>query len=208
MLYIITNRKLCRKPLEQVIHEAVIAGAEAVILREKDLPPRKLYELAERIKPITQKNGVPLIINRSIEVALAVKAEGVHLGHDAIPIEIARGVIPHKMVVGASVHSVKEAEEAEAKGADYLLAGHVFKTSSKPGMGSRGVTFIKSIRDRVSIPVVAIGGIDEHTLDFLVKKGISDVAVMSAVMEAQNVFAKVKKISDRLKGKAWLKGGQ
>lgn len=203
MLYIVTNRKLCKKPLEQVIHEAVMAGAGAVILREKDLPPRKLYELAERIKPITLKNSVPLIINRSIEVALAVKAEGVHLGHDALPIEIARGLIPHEMVVGASVHSVKEAEEAEAKGADYLLAGHVFQTSSKPGMESRGVTFIESIRNRVSIPVVAIGGIDEHTLDFLVKKGIRDVAVMSAVMEAQGAFAKVKKISDRLKGKAW-----
>ncbi len=186
-LFVVTNRALTgKRPLTAVLEEAVQAGADAVILREKDLSPSELYSLACRVKDICLGAGVKLFINTSVEVALACGADGVHLGRGSLPPEAVRRLLPDK-TVGVSVHSLEEAVRAAANGADYVMAGHVFVTASKPGLPGRGLDFVRQLSSIISIPVIAIGGINRRNAGEVINAGAAGVAVMSLVMESGNV---------------------
>lgn len=188
-LYLVTDRQLAKKPIEHVVEEAIKGGVDCVQLREKNIDTRQFVEIAQTIKYITDRHNVPLIINDRIDVALAVKADGVHLGQDDMPLPIARTLVPHSMIIGISVSTVNEAIEAQRDGADYIGAGSVFPTSTKDDIsGIIGLEGLQEITKAVSIPVIAIGGIQIHNAQDVMEHGAGGIAVVSAIVCADNPF--------------------
>ncbi len=193
-IYIVTNRtQTGKRHLVSVLEEVIAVGVDAVILREKDLPPGELYKLARRIKELCSGTETKLLVHSNVEVALACKADGVHLGFGSIPLETARRMLPNK-IIGVSVHSPEEAWAAETGGADYVLAGHVFATGSKPEQPSRGIDFIKKVSSHASLPVIAIGGINCDNAGQVIRAGAAGVAVMSLVMQSDAILTVLDKL--------------
>ena len=128
----------------------------------------------------------PLIINDRVDVAMTLNAKGVHLAYHSIGITEAKGIMPPGMIAGASVHSLDEALYAEEAGADYLLFGHVYPSQSKPGLPPKGVDQLAEIVDRLTIPVIALGGIDLSRINEVLATGCAGIAMISAIFSAEN----------------------
>lgn len=162
--------------LVAAVVEAVAGGVDAVQLREKDLPPDELADLARRLRDITRGRAL-LVVNASLEVALGAGADGVHLPEDA-PFPVRR----EGLLVGRSVHSLDAARRAEAEGADYLIAGPVYETASHAGLEPAGLALIEEVSRSVRVPVLAIGGVTAERVDEVIAAGASGVVVISAVL--------------------------
>ncbi len=193
-LYIITDRtQTCGRPLEEVVEAAVQAGVRAFQLREKDLEARELTALAERLLHSVHIAGGLLLINDRIDVALAVGAAGAHLSQRGLPPAVARRLLGPGRLLGVSCHSLAEAEEAQAGGADFILLGPIFFTPSKASHGPPlGLELLRQVRPRIQLPIFAIGGINAANRGEAVTAGADGVAVISAVMAAPDVSAAVK----------------
>lgn len=182
-IYVITNRKLVEEgALTEIIESSVKGGATAIILREKDLEPCYLKELAIKVKEKLSNSNALFIINGNYEVAKAVGADGLNLSFNIFM----NFEEEFDGLVGVSVHSLEEAKLAEENGANYLIAGHIFETSCKEGLKGRGLDFLKKICMSVRIPVIAIGGISEHNINDTMKCGAYGAAVMSSVMKSED----------------------
>ncbi len=192
-LMLVTDRSLCALPagrqggadgLVAAVEAAVEGGADAVQLREKDLPPRDLLPLARRLREITRRRALPtgrqalLLVNGPLDIALAAGADGVHLPEDSPPVERPR----EGFLVGRSVHSLEAAVRAGAEDADYVIAGPVYETRSHPGRQPAGPALIESVAGSVSVPVLAIGGVTASRVGEVVRAGAAGVAVISAVL--------------------------
>ncbi|NMM62340.1 thiamine phosphate synthase [Clostridium sp. P21] len=184
-IYVVTNRKLIDKDsnLCKVIEKCALKGADGVILREKDLEYKDLKHLGESIKIITDKYKIPLIINGNINAVLDVNAYGFHTGFQNFKSIRGNENICENLVVGVSVHKVEEAVEAEKLGANYLIAGHIFETDCKLGLKGRGIEFLEEICEKVTIPVIAIGGIKENNIKKVLNTKVYGVAIMSSAMK-------------------------
>jgi thiamine-phosphate pyrophosphorylase len=194
-IYVVTNRRLIKEgALEDICKKSAEGGAAAIILREKDLETEELLELAYRVKN-KLKGRAPLIINGSYEVAEKVNADGLHLGFSAFMNFEAE----FSGCLGVSIHSLQEAIDAENKGADYLIAGHIFETSCKEGLAGRGLEFLREICNTVRIPVIAIGGISEENINSVMKCGAYGGAVMSSVMNSGDPKSYVEALIKRIK---------
>ncbi|NLG83206.1 MAG: thiamine phosphate synthase [Firmicutes bacterium] len=184
-LYVITDRGLAGgRPVGEVVRQALEGGAEVIQLREKTLPTGKMVELAAALKELTQAYGARVIVNDRLDVALAVDADGVHLGQEDMPARIARRLLGPEKLLGVSVSSVEEALRAVEDGADYVGAGAVFPTATKGEAGVIGIEGLRAIAAAVDLPVVAIGGIDRAKAAEVIAAGAAGVAVVSAVMAA------------------------
>ncbi len=180
----VTNRKLIeRGNLCEVIEKCAASGADGVILREKDLDYKDLKNLAQNVKIITDKYKIHLIVNGNLNVALDINASGFHTGFQSFKNgkEFRNNV--RSIAIGVSVHKVEEAIEAEKLGASYLMAGHVFETDCKLGLKGRGIEFIQEICERVNIPVIAIGGINENNIKKVLSTKVFGAAIMSSAMK-------------------------
>ena len=160
-LYVITDREVAGgRPLTEVVQAAVAGGATVVQLREKATSTREMIELGRALHAVTRSAGVPLIVNDRVDVALAIDAEGVHVGQEDMPAPLARRLIGPDRILGVSAGTVAEARQAEADGADYIGVGDVFGTPSKPDAGVPiGVEGLAEIAGSVPAPTVGIGGI-------------------------------------------------
>jgi thiamine-phosphate diphosphorylase len=187
-LHLISSRDICSLDrFPELAVSAVAVGVDAIHLRESDLDRDQKLNIACTLKRALAGSGASLIINRDAEVAAAIDAEGVQLPEaemNLVP-EIRSSLDPGKLV-GVSVHSVASAVAAEAAGADYVIAGHVFDTSSKPGVAGRGLQFIDEVSGAVEIPVIAIGGISPVNAGHVVRAGAWGVAVMSTILSADD----------------------
>ncbi len=155
-------------------------------LREKDLGGRDLFLLAEKLRRLCERYGAELFINDRIDVALGIDADGVHLGSASMPVAVVRALVGEKKLIGASTHSVKEAEEAEMAGADFLLFGPVYFTPSKAAYGKpQGLGALKEVVEKSSLPVYAIGGIKTDQISEVKATGIRGVALISAILSAE-----------------------
>lgn len=191
MIYLITNRKLIKNnDIYNVVKEAVNSGIDAVILREKDLEYNELYKMAVKLKDITDEKNIPLIINGNLDVAKDIKANGYHVGFETFKKE----KIDFDGLLGVSVHSVDEAILSEKLGADYIIAGHIFSTSCKPGLEPKGIDFIKNIRKEIKIPVIAIGGINKDNIKNIYLSGANGAAIMSGIMESDDILKTVQEL--------------
>ncbi|HEY7167549.1 MAG TPA: thiamine phosphate synthase [Candidatus Binatia bacterium] len=187
-LYLVTDRQQTSgRDLLWVVERALDGGVKAVQLREKDLEGRALYELAVRLRDLCTAHGALLFINDRIDIALAVSADGVQLGAASIPIPEARALLGPDKFIGASTHSLTEAEEAERNGADFILFGPIFFTPSKAAFGApQGLQPLKKILEKISLPVYPIGGIKSEMVGELRATGVRGVALISAVISAQD----------------------
>lgn len=187
-LYLVTDRDiLAGRNLESAVEEAIQGGVTLVQLREKDITSLEFYNMALRIKRITSQYNIPLIINDRLDIALAVDAEGVHLGQRDIPCVIARKIIGENKIVGVSASTLEEAKKAEKDGADYIGVGAVFPTSTKQDARDVSIDLLKEIKQSVAIPVVAIGGINEDNVSLLKDTNIDGIAVVSAILGKKDI---------------------
>ena len=186
-VYLVTDRR--NKTDEEflnIIEEAIKGGTTIVQLREKTASTKEFYDLALKVKEITSRYGVPLLINDRIDIALAVGSEGVHIGQDDMPADIAREIIGEDKILGVSASTVEEAKKAEIDSADYIGSGAVFPTSTKDDADSVSKEELKEIVDSIDIPVVAIGGITVENAHTLKGSGIAGFSVVSAIMSAED----------------------
>ena len=186
-VYLVTDRRnKTEEEFLNIIEEAIKGGTTVVQLREKTASTKEFYDLALRVKEITSRYGVPLLINDRIDIALAVDCEGVHIGQDDMPADIAREIIGDDKILGVSASTVEEAKKAEMDSADYIGSGAVFPTATKDDADSVSKEELKEIVDSIDIPVVAIGGITIENANTLKGSGIAGFSVVSAIMSAED----------------------
>lgn len=189
-LYLCTDRRLMTTDtLEEAVELAIQGGVTVVQLREKDCTSREFYEEAEKVKAITDAYEIPLLINDRLDIALAVGADGVHLGQTDIPVWAARDILGADKIVGATANTLEKAEEAWKSGADYLGVGDVFGTSTKADTIHVTLEELAAIKKQVEIPVVAIGGINAENISSLKATGVDGAAVISAILAKKDITA-------------------
>ncbi len=170
-----------------VAKEAIRGGATVVQIREKKADSRELLRLAYEIKKLTEQAQIPFIINDRLDVCLAVDADGVHLGQQDMPVEVARRLLGSQRIIGVSATNLREAIEAEQQGADYLGVGPIFLTPSKDDAAEpMGLDGLRAIRRNVRIPLVAIGGICKENIDQVLRAEADGIAVISAITGASD----------------------
>lgn len=200
ILYLVTDRNMLQgETLESAVEEAIIGGVNVVQLREKSLNTEDFIAAAQSLSKVTSKYNVPLIINDNIEVAVKSGAVGVHLGAGDTDIATARAALGSNMIIGASARTVDAAREAERNGADYLGVGAVFGTTTKSDARTINTDILKEIAASVSIPVIAIGGVNENNICELIGSGARGVAVVSAILCHSDKRSAAKLLSDKLK---------
>lgn len=198
-LYVITNQDISRgKNNLEVVKAAIAGGADIIQLREKQISTRRVVEMGQQIKKFTNSRDIPLIINDRVDIALAIDADGVHLGQDDLPISMARELIGEDKILGISTHSLKQAKEAEAKGADYIGVGPVFPTSTKPDYSPVGLELVEKVSQEIEIPFVAIGGIKLDNVRKVIKAGAKRIAVVSGVVAADDVRQAAKSYCQKI----------
>ena len=198
-LYLVTNRY--QDSLEsflEKIETACRSGVTIVQLREKNLTTNQYYQLAKEVKKVTDAYQVPLIIDDRLDVCLAVDAAGLHIGDDELPVSVARQVLGPDKILGVTAKTVKRALEAEEGGADYLGTGAIFPTTTKENAPITLISTLKTICQRVDIPVVAIGGLTSENIDQLIGTGIAGIAVVRDLMQAEDIEAKTKAFLTKL----------
>ncbi len=185
-VYVITDRKLAApRSVVEVVQAALRGGATVIQLREKEAPTREMVELGMALLRVTRPAGVPLIVNDRVDVALAIDADGVHVGQDDMPAALARKLIGPDKILGVSAETVEQALLAQRDGADYLGVGDVYGTPTKPDAGPPiGLEGLRRIVEAVDIPVVGIGGITPDNAAAVIEQGAVGVAVISAVFAA------------------------
>ena len=198
-LYLVTNRyqDSVESFLEKV-ETACRSGVTIVQLREKNLTTNQYYQLAKKVKEITDAYQVPLLIDDRLDVCLAVDAAGLHIGDDELPVSVARKVLGPEKILGVTAKTVKRALEAETWGADYLGTGAIFPTTTKENAPITLISTLKTICQTVAIPVVAIGGLTSENIDQLIGTGIAGVAVVRDLMQAEDIEAKTQAFLTKL----------
>ena len=189
--------------LVERVRGAVEAGVDMVQLREKELPGGELLSLAERLQSAIGGKAL-FVVNERVDVALARGADGVHLGERALPLQAARRVAGGALLIGRSVHSLESAMAADAEGADYLIAGTMFETASKPGKIPEGPELLRRIASVTYKPVLGIGGVDPANASQLIEAGAGGVAVMSGILAAPDPAKAVEALRDALRRPAAL----
>lgn len=185
-LYLVTDKSDDVEKFLNTIEEAIKGGVTVVQIREKTADTLDFYNLALKVKEITTKYNIPLIINDRVDIALAIDADGVHVGQSDMPCSITRKLIGENKILGVSAATVEEAEKAEKDGADYIGSGAVFPTQTKSDASSVSKKELKNIVDSIDIPVVAIGGITLDNASQLKDTGIAGLSVVSAIMSSEN----------------------
>lgn len=181
------------------IEEALKGGATLLQLREKEKITREYIELAEKVHKITKKHNVPLIIDDRIDVALAIDAEGVHVGQSDMPVQLARKLMGKEKIVGATAKTVPWAKDAYEQGADYLGVGAIYPTTTKVKTVLTSTDTLNDICKTVPIPVNAIGGLNKGNIDVLKGIPIAGICVVSAIMKAENPKQATTELKERAK---------
>lgn len=196
LLYLVTNSdSLARERFLEIVEEALQNGVTLLQLREKEKGGREFYEEALAVKALAGRYRVPLLIDDRVDVALAVGADGVHVGQGDLPVFVARKLLGPDKIVGATAKTVEQALEAQAQGADYLGTGAIFATQTKTAAPRTSVETLSAICRAVEIPVVAIGGLKQDNLRVLAGAPISGVAVVSAIMSSNAPGAAARELA-------------
>lgn len=198
--YLVTDTDMCpREKLIDVVGGAIRGGVTLIQLREKEISTREFYNEAVLLKELCKKNGVPLIINDRLDIALAVDADGIHVGQSDMPIEVIRRILGRDKIIGLSAGNVHDAEEAVKGGADYLGVGAVFRTATKKDANDVGIEMLEKVRAAVKIPIVGIGGINSNNIEKLYGTGIDGVAVVSCIMASDDPYNAAKQLAEKVK---------
>jgi thiamine-phosphate pyrophosphorylase len=170
------------------VESAVEAGAQYIQLREKDISTKELLGMAVWMRELTNEHGAKLFINDRVDIALSVKAVGVHLGQNSMPAHAVRKISGYNLIIGVSAHSIHEATDAEKAGANFITLGPIYKTPSKLRYGDPiGIDILREAKANVSIPVFAIGGIKPDRVKEVIAAGADGVAIISAIFSTKNI---------------------
>jgi thiamine-phosphate pyrophosphorylase len=201
-LYLVTDPVLCGpRGVAETCRLALEAGVTAVQLRDKTASTRELLHDAGRLSELCAEAGALFIVNDRVDVAMAAGARGVHLGQDDMPVATARSLMGGRAVIGASVRTAEQAEQAYREGADYLAANLVFSTDTKTGLGKPlGLSGVRELKEATPLPIVAIGGIKPSNALEVMLAGADGLAVVSAIMAAEDVAGSVREFLRRMAG--------
>lgn len=187
-LYLITDRKACGdRPVAEFAQAAVDGGLKLLQYREKELSRRESYETATTLRELTRSFGVTLIINDDVDLALAVGADGVHLGQEDLPLSVARRILGPDKIIGISARDIQAARRAVEEGADYIAVGPIFRSKTKQVRPPLGCDIIREIHKAVHLPIFGIGGIDFNNACEVIRAGADGVAVIAALHEVKDV---------------------
>lgn len=205
-LYVILDRTASRGRDLREILEGVIAGGGGIVqFREKEWPSRRCLPLLEDLRRRAKHAGISFVVNDRLDLALAVEADGLHLGQDDLPAPVARRLLPSSMFLGVSTHSLAEARQAQADGADYVAVGSIFPTATKPEFELVGLDLLRAVRPHVRTPLVAIGGITADNAPEAIRAGADGVAVISAVCGAPDPAQATRLLLERIRSAKPLK---
>lgn len=197
-LYAITCRPKAGQSYDRMVEDACAGGADVIQFRDKVLSAQVRYEIARRLRAICWSHKVLFIVNDALDIALAIEADGVHLGQDDLPLPVARAFVYHygakAFLIGRSTHSLAQALEAERQGADYIGVGPVFSTPTKPSYAPVGLALVRQVAHRVKVPQVAIGGIEATNVEHVLEAGAKRVAVVRAVCGAVDTARAAEKL--------------
>lgn len=202
-LCFITDRSLCRLSVEDMVSAVLRENIKWIQYREKETDPKnpadrkKIYETGLNLRKLTQEFNAAFIVNDYADIALAVNADGVHLGQDDLPIAEARKILGAKKIIGISTHSIQQALEAEKGGADYIGFGPIFNTQTKDAGKPKGAAALKEIKKHIKIPVVAIGGINTDNLKSVLDAGADAAAAASAIL-CGDIPSNIKRLKEIL----------
>ncbi len=200
-LYLVTDRDLMSTgTLEEAVEKAVCGGCTIVQLREKTASSLEFYESALKVKAVTDKYNVLLIINDRVDIALAIDAAGIHVGQSDLPARVVRKLIGGEKILGVSANSVEAALKAQQDGADYIGVGALYSTNTKTDAGVIARGQLLEVRKAVNIPVVGIGGINRQNAGELVTTGIDGIAVVSAIISQKDICGAAKELLDIFRG--------
>lgn len=198
-LYLITDQYIVKGLSHIRIAEAALSGGVRFIqYREKLLSKRESFNIALELRKITKKFDATLIINDDVDIAMAVDADGVHLGQEDLPAQTARSLLGNEKIIGLSTHSLKDAEIAQDSGADYIAIGPIFKSTTKDVRSPLGADIIKAVKGISKLPVIAIGGINEENISDVITAGADGAAVISAIIAKEDIIAAVKRFIRRV----------
>lgn len=187
-VYLVTDRDLMStETIEEAIEQAIAGGTTLIQLREKECSSLDFYNTAVKVKEICDKNKVPLLINDRLDIALAVDADGVHVGQSDLPASVVRKIIGEDKIIGVSAGNLKDAVKAERDGADYIGVGAMYATGTKKDAKPTSLETLKEIRKNVNIPIVVIGGINKDRIKDFKGIGIDGVAVVSAIIAQKDI---------------------
>ncbi len=203
-LYLVTDRAILGgRDLYQTVESALRGGVTLVQLREKQISSRDFYQIALALKSLAVRYKVPLLINDRLDIALAVDADGIHIGQEDLPLQVVRNLLGPQKIIGYSVSNIDEAVYGERNGADYLGAGPVYTTTTKAvTIEPLGVEGLRNIKDSVSIPVVGIGGINLNNVREVKKSGADGISIISGILGSFDPARTSRELCD-----AWQKKG-
>ena len=206
-LYVILDRTASRgRDLREILDGVVAGGARLVQFREKEWPVRRCLPLLEDLRWKARQAGIGFVVNDRLDLALAVEADGLHLGQDDLPASVARRLLPPSMFLGVSTHSLEQARQAEDEGADYVAVGSIFPTSTKPEFQLVGLDLLRAVRREVKAPLVAIGGITPDNAAVVIEGGADGVAVISAVCAAPDPAEATRLLLQRIQPSLTARG--
>jgi thiamine-phosphate diphosphorylase len=186
-LYVILDRTAARgRDLTEILESTIAGGCRMVQLREKEWPSGRLLPLAERLRARCREAHVTFVVNDRLDLALALAADGVHLGQEDLPPRVARPILRPGMLLGVSTHSVEQARTAQAAGADYVAVGAMFPTATKPDFELVGPDLVRKLRAEIRVPLIGIGGLTPDNVGDVIRAGAAGVAVISAVCAADD----------------------
>jgi len=183
----------------EVAAAAIRGGAKTIQLRDKQRSKSELLTMARRLRDLCGEKGALFIVNDHLDIALAVNADGLHLGQDDLPLAEARRILPIDMLVGCSTHSTAEAVRSQANGADYVAVGSIYPTTSKEKFKLVGLDTLRRTRSKVSVPLIAIGGVNHSNVQGVMKAGADSAAVISAVLGADDVEKAARRLAAKMK---------
>ncbi|MEG1048983.1 MAG: thiamine phosphate synthase [Oscillospiraceae bacterium] len=196
-VYLVTDSQLkSTETIEQAVEAAIVGGVTLVQLREKNIESLGFYNEAIAVKEICHRYNVPLIINDRLDIALAVDADGVHLGQSDIPAAVAREIIGQDKILGVSASNLEQAEKAQWDGADYLGVGAMFATGTKTDAKLVSKEQLREIVEMADIPVVIIGGVNENTIPQFRDVKIDGVSVVSAIIAKQDITGAARRVKE------------
>jgi len=199
-LYLVTDSILMSTDtVEQSVEQAIKGGCTLVQLREKEKSSKDFFDTAMSVKAVCGSSGIPLMINDRVDIALAVDADGVHIGQKDLPAKIVRDLIGDDKILGVSASNLVEALQAEKDGADYLGVGAMFATGTKTDADTVSMDELSKIRKKTHLPIVVIGGINQNTIPLFSGSGINGIAVVSAIVSERNILAATRELKDLFK---------
>jgi thiamine-phosphate pyrophosphorylase len=208
-LYVVLDRAAARgRDLVDLLALALAGGSRMIQLREKEWPSGRLLPLADRLRAACAAAGATFIVNDRVDLALAVGADGVHLGQDDLPARAARPLLRPGMILGISTHSVEQARAAQADGADYVAVGSMFATTSKAEFQLVGPDLLRKLRGEIRVPLVGIGGITPDNVSEVIRAGADGVAVISAVCAAMDPQAAAARFLAQIRAARNLTGAR